>query len=181
MLLLLTLIGGAASYILKDKELQKSMEERRVQMLRDYSQIVAQLVLYMEAGMTMRNIFGQLSGAYLREKKKGAPDRYLYEEILMTHRELSSGTSEADAYEHFGIRCGGQQYARLSTLLTQNLKRGNSQLLDLLREESDKAFLDRMDRARKAGEEAGTKLLLPMIVMLVIVMVIIMIPAYMAF
>ena len=150
-------------------------------MLSDYPQMVSQLVLYMEAGMTMRNIFGKLSASYLREKKKGGPDRYLYEEILITNRELSSGTSELSAYEHFGIRCGGQQYARLCTLLSQNLKKGNRELLTLLREESKNAFLERMDRARKAGEEAGTKLLMPMILMLVIVMVIIMIPAYLAF
>lgn len=180
-LLMLTLTGGAISYVLKDKELKKSLEERQKQMLGDYSQMISSLVLYMEAGMTMRNIFGKLSSSYLREKKNGGPDRFLYEEILMTNRELASGTSEADAYEHFGIRCGGQQYTRLSTLLTQNLKKGNSQLLTLLREESKNAFQARMDRARKAGEEAGTKLLLPMIIMLVIVMIIIMIPAYLAF
>ena len=66
-------------------------------------------------------------------------------------------------------------------MLSQNLRRGNSELLALLQEESKKAFDERMDKARKAGEEAGTKLLLPMILMLVIVMVVIMIPAYMAF
>jgi len=38
-----------------------------------------------------------------------------------------------------------------------------------------------MDTVRKLGEEAGTKLLLPMILMLLVVMVMIMIPAYMAF
>lgn len=181
LLLLLTLIGGVASYVLKDKELKKSLEERQKQMLGDYSQMISSIVLYMEAGMTMRNIFGKLSSSYLREKKNGGPDRFLYEEILMTNRELASGTSEASAYEHFGIRCGGQQYTRLSTLLTQNLKKGNRELLTLLREESKNAFQARMDRARKAGEEAGTKLLLPMIIMLVIVMIIIMIPAYLAF
>ncbi|MCR5156059.1 MAG: hypothetical protein K6C96_05215 [Butyrivibrio sp.] len=180
-LLLLTLTGAAASYVLKDKELKKSMEERHKQMLGDYSQMISSLVLYMEAGMTMRNIFGKLSSSYLREKKNGGQKRFLYEEILMTNRELSAGTSELTAYEHFGIRCGGQQYTRLSTLLTQNLKKGNRELLTLLREESNNAFQARMDRARKAGEEAGTKLLLPMILMLVIVMIIIMIPAYLAF
>jgi hypothetical protein len=79
------------------------------------------------------------------------------------------------------MRCASQQYTRLSTLLSQNLRKGNSSLLDVLNEEATKAFNERMDAARKLGEEAGTKLLLPMILMLVIVMVIIMIPAYMAF
>ena len=62
-----------------------------------------------------------------------------------------------------------------------NIRKGNSELLSLLSEESKKAFEERMEKVRKTGEEAGTKLLMPMIIMLVIVMIMIMIPAYMAF
>ncbi len=181
MLLLLTLIGGAASYVMKDKELKKAMEQRYSQMLSDYPQFVSQLVLYMGAGMTMRNILIKLSANYDRKKKAGDEKRYLYEEVQRASRELSAGESEADVYVRLGLRCGGQQYTRLVTLLSQNLRKGNSELLALLQEESKKAFEERMDKARKAGEEAGTKLLFPMIIMLVIVMVVIMIPAYMAF
>ena len=181
MLLVLTLIGGAASYICKDKELKKAMDKRNNQMLADYPQFVSQLVLYMGAGMTIRNIFQKLSSTYERKKRAGEEKRYLYEEVQRSSRELAAGESEGDVYERLGIKCGGQQYTRLVTLLSQNLRKGNSELLALLQEESKKAFEERMDKARKAGEEAGTKLLLPMIIMLVIVMVVIMIPAYMAF
>lgn len=181
LLLMLTLIGSAASYVLKDKELKKAMEERGQQMLGDYPQFVSQIVLYMGAGMTMRNIFEKLGNGYLRKKKETGEKKYLYEEVLRAGRELSAGASEGSVYEHFGLRCSGQQYTRLSTLMSQNLRKGNSELLALLQEESKKAFDERMDRVRKAGEEAGTRLLLPMIIMLVIVMIVIMIPAYMAF
>ena len=181
MLLMLTLIGAAASYILGDKELKKTMEERKKQMLFDYPQMVSQLVLYMSAGMTVRNIFEKLSAAYLRERRQGGEKRYLYEEITRTVRELSAGASEAEAYERFGLRCKMRQYTRLGTLLSQNIRKGNSEVLVLLEEESAKALEERMDKVRKAGEEAGTKLLLPMVIMLVIVMIVIMIPAYLAF
>lgn len=181
LLLMLTLIGSAASYVLKDKELKKAMEERSAQMLGDYPQFVSQIVLYMGAGMTMRNIFEKLGSGYVRKRNNSGEKKYLYEEVLRAGRELAAGTSEGIVYEHFGLRCSGQQYTRLTTLLSQNLRKGNSELLILLQEESKKAFDERMDRVRKAGEEAGTKLLLPMIIMLVIVMIVIMIPAYMAF
>ncbi|WP_026651361.1 type II secretion system F family protein [Butyrivibrio proteoclasticus] len=179
--LVLMLAAGGASFVLKDKELKKKMEERDKQMLNDYPQFVSQLVLYLGAGMTMRNIFERLSASYQKKKKKTLEKRYLYEEVERSGRELLSGMSEGSVYENFGLRCGGQQFARLSTLLSQNLKKGNGELLKLLQEESQKAFDDRLDKTRKIGEEAGTKLLLPMIMMLVIVMVIIMIPAYLAF
>ena len=181
LLLILTLIGGAASYVMKDKELKKKMEERQQQLLWDYPQFVSKLVLYMGAGMTVRNIIGKLSGAYLKKRESGAEKRYLYEEILRANRELMSGGTESEIYERFGARCGIKQYTRLATLLSQNIRKGNGELLSLLSEESKKAFEERMDKVRKSGEEAGTRLLLPMVIMLVIVMAIIMIPAYMAF
>ncbi len=181
LLLILTLIGGAASYVYKDKELKKSMEKRQQELLADYPQLVTKLVLYMGAGMTVRNIFAMISATYLKDLEKGGKKKYLFEEIVRSHRELMAGASEAEVYERLGFRCGIRQYTRLTTLLSQNLKKGNSELLKLLSEESEKAFDERMDRVRKSGEEAGTRLLLPMIIMLVIVMVMIIIPAYMAF
>lgn len=181
LLLVLTLIGGAASYVLKDKELKKNMEERQQELLSDYPQFVSKLVLYMGAGMTVRNVFEKLSFSYVKKRENGAEKRYLYEEILRVNRELKTGASESEAYERFGARCATKQYTRLSTLLSQNIRKGNGELLALLSEESKKAFEERMDKVKKTGEEAGTKLLLPMIIMLVIVMAMIMIPAYMAF
>ena len=181
MLLLLMLVGGAATFVMKDNELKQKIEDRNDQLIREYPGLVSQMVLYLGAGMTMRNIFSKLSENYIGKRKNGAPERVVYEEITKSSREMGLGKSEPAVYEDFGRRCGGQQYSRLSTLLSQNLRKGNSELLKLLNEEAQKAFDDRLDRARKSGEEAGTKLLLPMVLMLLIVMVIIMIPAYMTF
>jgi hypothetical protein len=47
--------------------------------------------------------------------------------------------------------------------------------------ESRNAFEERKQTARKQGEEAGTKLLLPMMLMMGIVLVIIILPAYFSF
>nr|WP_297766881.1 hypothetical protein [uncultured Butyrivibrio sp.] len=181
LILLLMLVGGAATFVMKDKELKQKIDDRNAKLIREYPGIVSQIVLYLGAGMTMRNIFSKLSENYASKRKKGAPMSYAYEELTKSTREMKMGKSETLVYEDFGRRCGGQQYTRLSTLLSQNLRKGNSELLKLLSEESEKAFDDRLDLARKAGEEAGTRLLLPMILMLLIVMIIIMIPAYMTF
>ena len=74
-----------------------------------------------------------------------------------------------------------QQYTRLCSLLTQNIRKGNSELLLILKEEALKATTERLDQARKKGEQAGTKLLIPMMMMLAVVMILIMIPAYRSF
>ena len=93
-------------------------------------------------------------------------------------RELRAGVSEGAAYESFGKRAGLTDYIRLSAMLMQNLKRGNRTLLERLREEADKAGEESLQRSKKLGEEAGTKLLVPMVLLLAVVMVMVMIPAF---
>ena len=51
----------------------------------------------------------------------------------------------------------------------------------ILKEEALKATTERLDQARKKGEQEGTKLLIPMMMMLAVVMILIMIPAYRSF
>ncbi|HBA50338.1 MAG TPA: hypothetical protein DCZ91_21600 [Lachnospiraceae bacterium] len=160
-----------------DKDLHGQLVERQKRLHREYAEIVHKLVLYVGAGMTIRGTFQKLAGDYEAKCREGGKSSPAYEEILYTCRELHSGVSEGLAYEHFGRRAGLQEYIRLSTLLTQNLKRGNSTLLERLREEAEKSAEERLQQSKKLGEEAGTKLLVPMVLMLAVVMAVIMIPA----
>ena len=66
-------------------------------------------------------------------------------------------------------------------ILQTNLKRGTNRLRELLYQESYDAFEQRKNLAKQKGEEATTRLLIPMIMMLLVVMVIIMFPAVMSF
>ena len=47
--------------------------------------------------------------------------------------------------------------------------------------EAEKAFAERQRRARITGNEAGTKLLMPMAMMLVVVLMIVLFPAVVSF
>ncbi len=96
----------------------------------------------------------------------------------ITVNELKNGVSEATAYKGFSKRIGIPEITRFTTLLTQNLKKGSTNLMKLLSEESEEAFENRKRRARTKGEEAGTKLLVPMVLLMITIMVIIMLPAF---
>lgn len=172
-----TMIVSAAVFFFLDKDLHGQLEKRQKGLRREYSEIVHKLVLYVGAGMTIRGAFQKLAGDYEAKCRGGGKNSPAYEEILYTCRELHSGVSESISYENFGRRTGLQEYIRLSALLAQNLKRGNSTLLERLREEAEKSAEERLQQSKKLGEEAGTKLLLPMVLMLAVVMAVIMIPA----
>lgn len=178
-LLLLVILAVGFLYWGSGRELDRQMEQRRKELLLDYPEIVNKLALYMGAGMTIRNAFAKMGEDYQKCRKERR--RYVYEEILIMCHELQGGKAESEAYDHFGRRCQVPVYMKLSTLLSQNIRKGSNDLLYMLRQEADSAFAERKNMARKLGEEAGTKLLLPMMMMLCIVMVIIMIPAYFSF
>ena len=76
---------------------------------------------------------------------------------------------------------GLQSYMKLGGLLEQNRKNGSKNLRNLLRTEMTDAFEQRKHQARRLGEEAGTKLLLPLFILLSVVMVMIAVPALMEF
>lgn len=117
-------------------------------------------------------------GDYARREEQEA--RYAYEEMKHTCHEMESGVMESESYERFGTRCGLQEYVRLGALLSQNLRKGMKGLRDILRVETIQAFEERKARARRLGEEAATKLLMPMFLMLSVVLVIVIVPAFLS-
>lgn len=176
------LIGGVCVavlvFLLADKDLHDSVEKRKQQMKKEYPDVVHKLTLYLGAGMTIRGSFQKMAEEYETARKEGKKKSPVYEGILHICREVKSGVSEGAAYEHFGRQTGLQEYIRLCTMLTQNLKKGNSTLLQRLREEAERATVERIQFGKQLGEEAVTKLLLPMVLMLLVVMLMIMIPAF---
>ena len=146
----------------------------------DYPQVLSRLVLLIGAGMSVRSSFFRIGEDYRKERAEGRGRRFIYEEILLMCHEMESGVSELESYSHFAGRCRNHSYSRFCSLLSQNLRKGNAALLSVLQQEAAEAFEERKNLARQMGEEAGTKLLFPMILMLTITMIMIMIPAYTA-
>ena len=176
MAILIILVLAAAGAILwgRGNELEKKLKERDLQLSMDYPDMISRLSLYIGAGMSTRSAWKKITEEYEKKDLK----RYVYEEMLLARREMESGVSELTAYRHFAKRCRLQKYVKLVSLLEQNTKLGAAGFLGSLRAECREALQERRTTARRLGEEAGTKLLLPMLMMLAIVMVVIIVPAF---
>lgn len=182
LLWLLGIFSAVLIYVAKDKDLETKIKKRSQQLLSDYPDIVSKLTLLLGAGMTVKGAWQKIALDY-REKKQIDKKcfRYAYEEMLISYYEITSGVSEANAYGEFGKRMKNQRYMKMIALITQNLKKGSKGLSKVLENESLDAFEDRKAYAKIAGEEASTKLMLPMFLNLIIVLIIIMVPACMSF
>lgn len=162
---------------------KKNREKEREQKLQmDYSEIVSKLSLLMGAGMSAATAFAKISNDYKNALKNNKMEkRPAYDEILTASNRIASGVSESEVYAMFGRSCRIHCYVKLGSLLAQNIRKGGDDFIEMLKSETTEAFIERKALARKSGEEAGTKLLLPMGIMLCIVLVIIIVPAFMSF
>ena len=128
--------------------------------------------------MNLSMAWEKIAAAYQsRRERKEVERREAYEEMVTVLNEIREGVGELQAFENFGARCDMNVYRKLSSLIVQNIRKGSRGLQRLLEEEEKEAFEQRKAEARKAGEEAGTKLLLPMGMMLILVLVILVVPA----
>ena len=165
-----------------EKSRKQEEEKRRKENLQsEYPELVSKLPILLGAGMTLFFAWINIATNYSNMRKNNTiPIHPLYEEMLITCHEIESGVGEARAYERFGERCGLHRYRKFCSLLVQNLRKGTRGLVQLLEQEVSDAFEERKNLAKKSGEEAGTKMLFPMMMMFGIIIVIIMVPAFLS-
>lgn len=173
---LLTVGGCLVLNTAFESDLAREGDKRQEELLLSYPSFLTRLTLLAGTGMPIRMAF--LRMAKETEKKGASP---VYEEVLRTCREMESGMTELQAYENFGKRCRLPQYKKCASLLSQNVRKGAGGLLAALNQEAVNAFEERKALARRKGEEAQTRMLLPMLMMLVVVMILIMVPACFSF
>jgi hypothetical protein len=172
-------LGAFVLYSGRDSELKKAVAGREREMLLDYPEIVSKLSLLISAGLTLRAAFEKTASDRGADPEEGLS--FAKREMMITVHLMKSGMSEYEAYLDFGKRCAVKRYKKLGALLSQNVRKGSAGLIAEMEREARDAFEERKASARRAGEEASTKLLLPMAMMLSVVMIVVIVPAFLSF
>lgn len=165
-------------FVAKDKDLDKEVQERNNQLIRDYPEIISQLLIFLGAGLSFKSAMERIVNEY--KKVQAAREdyfHYAYEEMDVALGRIKNGVSESKAIAEFGKNCNVHCYVKLANILEQNIKRGTKEMVFALKSEVNYALNERKNNALKAGSEISTKLLGPMVVMLVIAIVVILAPA----
>lgn len=172
-------ILAAIALYMRQNSLKKDEQKKREAMLMlDYSDLVSKLMVYIGAGLTIKNSFIIISRNYDRLVDRNLkPDRPLYKELRTLCYQFNRNIPESDVYLDLGRRINLKPYTKLVSLIEQNRRTGTKNLRTMLELEMNDAFEQRKTSAKRLGEEAGTKLLLPLFLMLSIVMVIVIVPA----
>lgn len=163
-------------YFLPDVDLKNRVKKRRNSMQVDFPEFLNKLTLLVDAGLPV-------SGAWTKivEESKSKRDRPLYKEMELVYFQIRAGKSEFAAYEEFAKRCRMLEVTKFVSVLLMNLRKGSGELIATLKTLSDECWQGRVHMAKRQGEEASTKLLLPMMLMLFGVMIIVIIPVMLEF
>lgn len=169
-LLIMGLVIGTLMFFWPDKDLDKQIANRKRDILIDLPGFLNTLVLLVSAGLPF-------SGAVQKVVSDADVSRPLYRELSLVLAEQAAGKPIGQSYEDLAHRCKVPEITRLVSTIIQNLNRGGSDLVHILRLLAGEAWEKRKDIAKKQGEEASSKLVIPMVMVFLAVAIIVLAPA----
>lgn len=162
--------------------LPESMIKNKIKALKrsfdiDMPDFLESLALLLDAGQSLWE-------AIERAAVAAEDENSLYGEIYRTIKELKGrGGSEkdpCDAFSDMAKRCGSSQVSSFVSLIVQNSRKGNPELVELIRIQATICRNERKNLAKKMGEEATTLMLIPTTLLFVAVLIMLLAPAFMA-
>ena len=166
-LLFMGLIVGGLLILYLDLALFDKLTARRQEILLDLPQVLSKLTLLVNSGMVLRD-------AWKRVSITG--ERVLYQEMQNTNLEMENGVAEIDAYRNFAERCNVKEISKFTSLIIQNLNKGNEELAYFMKDLSDEMWEVKKSQVKQKGEKANTQLLLPMMLILIGILIMVMVP-----
>jgi len=153
-----------------DWELEKQLKKRHFSIKWDFPDFLNKVAILVNAGLTICKAWEKT----VKESKRSSD---FYKEAEIVIKEIAAGKSELKAYEDFARRCRTIEVSRFVSLIIQNIRKGNAELSSILRVLSSESWEMRKNTAKKLGEEASAKMVLPMIIMFVAIILIVSTPA----
>lgn len=153
-----------------DISLNETVHKRRLSIRMEFPEFVSKLTLLVNAGMTISKAWEKI----INENRR---DHILYDEMRYALAQIKSGKPEGAAYEEFARRCHVKEVTKFVSIIVMNLKRGGSEVVPVLREQGNECWEMRKNAAKEVGEQAGTKILIPMMIMFLGIVLIVATPA----
>ena len=167
-------------FIYRDRyNVEREEKNLKKGLMLDYPQLIIKSLLYIGAGMSIRNALIRISDNYNKNIKETKTVKILPVKLEKMKMKLLNGISEIVALEELSKEIDDRNYTRFFNILIQNIKNGNRDLKMILEIEMGDALYDRKMNAKRLAEEASTKLVLPLMIIFGIIMAVILIPAFM--
>jgi len=156
------------------RDLQKKVKAREIDILLELPEFLNKIILLVGAGETVQKAIVRCV-----KRKENTKDHPLYKELFQMINEMDNGYSFQQGLESFSKRCGVQEVSVFTTTVLLNFRRGGGEFGLALRDLSRTLWDKRKAVSRIRGEQASSKMVLPMVLIFLIVMVLVGTPAFM--
>ena len=164
---ILTVVAAVAIYKYYVNRFQSKIEQLNELYMRDFPNAVSTIALLVNGGMFLREAWKQVALS---------SDEKLYLQMRGVVDDMNNGVSEADAIFRFANRCSTKEIRKFSTMLTQAIENGGSELSDSLIKQADLLMNEKKQMVLQQGEKASNKLMFPIGLIFIGVLVMIMVP-----
>lgn len=154
---LLGAIGGVTlGYVVPTVVVSRMARARQRKMLRELPDVLALIVVSLEAGLSVGEVLRLVGRETLRQ------GQVLGRELTATSAQMSAGMTFEDTMKDFGARTGLDEIRSLAALLIQSEKIG-ARLAPALRAAADLLNSRRRLKAEEAARKSSIKMLFPLV------------------
>lgn len=170
----IAIIAACGASFLIDKQLETKIQERRESILLEFPEFVNKLILLVNAGEIPAQAWNEIVED---SEDKNTP---LYRELRACKHDIDGKMPLDSAYEAFARRCKLKEVIKMVAVIITSMRLGPADLTRTLRAQSDELWEARKAAARRLGEKASSKAMLPMALMLLGIILIVALPAILA-
>lgn len=166
-LLALSMVVCGVLYYYFTKLPSNNIKKRSERFLDEFPNAVSTIALLVNSGMILREAWREVSMSN---------DSEIYMEMRKVNEEMDNGVSEIDALYNFAARCVTPDIKKFTSFIVQGLEKGNKDLADALRMQTDELWRIKKQNIIKRGELASSKLMFPLMLMFGGILVMVMGP-----
>ena len=165
----LALLVVVALVVYLDWDVNNSIEKKRDEILSDYPEVLSKLALLVNAGMIISDAWKKV--AYTSDKP-------LYKEMQTTTLEMNNGIGIIDALYRFSQRCGIKEIRKFASIVSQSIMKSENDLPVTLRYMSQESWEEKKHAAKRKGETASSKLMMPLMIMFIGILIMVIVPIF---
>ncbi len=158
------------SFIGKDRELDKKIEEKYFIIRIEFAEFLNKLSLLVGAGLTVR-------AAWKKIANSSDENNIFYKGIIRVEKAVENGKSFNSQLEEFQLEYQTREISRFVSILIQNNLKGNENIVIILDQLSQDVLESRKREVKIIAERANSKLLFPMMITLIAILIMLAIPA----
>lgn len=167
-------MASVLMWVLSDRRLEGRYRHRCRILTREFPDFVSKLALLTGAGLHVRQALRRLVGS------PDAAHGLLQGEVARVLASIDGGMPENQAWSELAEQCRIREIAALSGILIQHARLGGGEMSAELRRMASDSWEARKLAARRTGEEASAKLVLPLAILFLAVLLVSVAPAFMA-